>query len=93
MLGFMKTLTRGLRQSEAEDELTRAPNLVLREGWGRGTVPRGRGVKLIQKRANGWEKNILDRDESTCKGPARGNTTRSRTCLALREIKQTGTIF
>lgn len=60
----------------------------MREGWGRGSLPRGSGVKVRPKGANGWEKNVLDRDESTCKGPAREKSmTCSRICLALGEKK------
>lgn len=87
MLGFVKTRTRGLRQSEVEEKMTGARNRILREGWGRRSLPRGSGVKLRPKGANGWEKNVLDRGESTCKDPARQSMTCSRICLALGEKK------
>lgn len=88
MLGFVKTRTRGLRQSgEVEEKMTGARNRILREGWGRRSLPRGSGVKLRPKGANGWEKNVLDRGERTRKDPARQSMTCSRICLARGEKK------
>lgn len=55
----------------------------MREGWGRRSLPRGSGVKLRLKGANGWEKNVLDRGENTLRDPARESMTCSRICLAL----------
>lgn len=67
--------------------MTGAPNRILREGWGRRSLPTRSGVKLRLEGANGWEKNVLDRGASTLRDPARESMTCSRICLALGEKK------